>query len=380
MYPQAIPNTHTRSATNPRMLHTRTKKHKRKTNKALWNAFDTANDTAGSKPPLTISPSAPQCVHSADRGERTACDNCDAPVRVTELGFLACSNPKCGVMFTDTLDRSAEWRYFGDSGGADPTRCGMPVSDLLEQSSYGCKVFVNSRSSHQMRLISRYTEWQSMPHAEKTRYNDFEFIKTMAGNAGIPKIIIDDALRFHKRIAGQRSFRALNRDGIIAASIYIAARINGCPRSAKEIAGIFHLDTTSATKGCKNAITILGGLESGASEAERTKLHTIRPVSFIGRYCSKLGINAELTRVCLLVALKIEKQRLITDNHSDTIAAGVVYFISQVCNLNMCKKDINLATGVSEPSINKCYNKMDAMRAALVPSAILEKYAGVDVE
>ena len=68
---------------------------------------------------------------------------------------------------------------------------------------------------------------------------------------GIPKIIVDEALRQHKKLSEEKTFRGDNRDGIIAASIYIAARIHKYPRTAKEIASIFHLDNTSATKGVK---------------------------------------------------------------------------------------------------------------------------------
>ena len=54
------------------------------------------------------------------------------------------------------------------------------------------------------------------------------------------------------KISKQKTFRGLNRHGIIAASIYISCSINNYPRTAKEIATIFNLDCTSATKGCKN--------------------------------------------------------------------------------------------------------------------------------
>jgi transcription initiation factor TFIIB len=347
-----------------------TKKTRRKSHKDLWNSFEKMKQDKDKEVDV-------ECIYSADKSERTKCDNCHNPVQVTELGFLACTNSKCGMLFTDTLDQTAEWRFYGsgDSNSQDPTRCGMPVSDLLEKSSYGCKVFTNSRSSYQMKKISRYTEWQSMPHSEKTRYDDFEHIKTMANNAGIPKIIIDDALRYHKKISGQKTFRALNRDGIIAASIYIAARINNCPRTAKEIATIFHLENTAATRGCKNATTIINKMENNEFEADKTNLCKIRPVAFIERYCSKLKMNKELTRVCQFVAMKIEHQRLIPENVPDSIAAGVVYFVSQTCNLNLCKNDIYVVTDVSPVTITKCFKKLEKFGEQLLPKMIQEKYA-----
>ena len=83
-------------------------------------------------------------------------------------------------------------------------------------------------------------------------------------------MIVDTAIRYHKNISEQKTFRGLNRDGIIAASIYISCRINGNPRTAREIATIFHLDNTSATKGCKNAQAIINNLEKDMVNKDKT--------------------------------------------------------------------------------------------------------------
>jgi hypothetical protein len=111
------------------------------------------------------------------------------------------------------------------------------------------------------RKIRRYTEWQSMPYKEKSQYDDFQRIKKLSSTAGISKKIVEDALRYHKKISSLKTFRGINRDGVIAASIYIASRINGFPRTAKEIAAIFKLDNTAATRGCKNAVYLLNKIE-----------------------------------------------------------------------------------------------------------------------
>ena len=124
-----------------------------------------------------------------------------------------------------------------------------------------------------MRKIRRYTEWQSMPYKEKSQYDEFERIKMMSHSAGIPKIIIDEALRQHKKISEMKTFRGCNRDGIIAASVYIAGRIHNNPRTPKEIATIFKLDNTSSTKGCKNAVHLLNKMESNKTNTDKTHFH-----------------------------------------------------------------------------------------------------------
>ena len=253
----------------------------------------------------------------------------------------------------------------------------MPINPLLEESSYGCKVLCCGPMSYEMRKIRRYTEWQSMPYKEKSQYDEFQTITLMAQNAGIPKMIIDDAVVYHKKISEyELTFRGDNRDGIIAASIYISCRVNNYPRTAKEIASIFRLDVTSATKGCKNALAIINNLEKDMDNKDKTNFGKTKPEAFIERYCSKLNINIELTKLCQFISMKIEKLNIMPENTPPSIAAGVVYFVSQICKLNISKRDIKNVSETSEVTINKCFKKLEKISSSdsIIPAAILKKY------
>jgi transcription initiation factor TFIIB len=316
-----------------------------------------------------------ECVYR-NTGEREICEACSSNLVTTDEGFLACTNTKCGIIYKDMLEQGAEWRYYGadDTQSSDPTRCGMPINPLLHESSFGCKVICGGKTSYEMRKIRRYTEWQGMPYREKSQYDEFQKITILASQAGIPKLIVDDAMRYHKRISEAKTFRGLNRDGIIAASIYVAARINNYPRTAKEIATIFNLDNTSATKGCKNAISIINELEHEMDNSDKTNLCQTTPIAFIDRYCSKLNINAELTKLCKFVAVRIQKNNLIPENTPHSIAGGIVYFVAQICNVNISKKAVSNISEISEVTINKCFKKLSSMTDQLIPKTILEKY------
>jgi len=337
----------------------------------LWNIFETEIvNPDKQKQPL-------ECLYRSI-ADREHCEQCKYNLIYSDEGFLVCPNDKCGIIYKDILDHSPEWRYYGadDNQHSDPTRCGMPINPLLEESSFGCKVLCIGKSSYEMRKIRRYTEWQSMPYKEKSQYDEFQRITIMAQNAGIPKLIIDDAIRYHKKISEyDQTFRGDNKDGIIAASIYISCRINNYPRTAKELATIFHLDVTSATHGCKNVQLILNQLEKDMDNKEKTLFCKTKPEAFIERYCSKLNINSELTKLCQFIAIKIEKNNLMPENTPHSIAAGVVYFISQLCKLNISKKDVKNVSEISEVTINKCYKKLEKMTEELVPSIILKKYS-----
>jgi|LauGreSBDMM110SN_4_FD.fasta_scaffold02326_3 transcription initiation factor TFIIB len=351
------------------------KSKKRKTNtidrKQLWNIFDNEIENPDKqKMPL-------ECIYRSS-GNREMCERCESILAFSDEGFLTCTNSKCGIIYKDLVDQSAEWRYYGadDNQNSDPTRCGMPINPLLQESSFGCKVLCIGPMSYEMRKIRRYTEWQSMPYKEKSQYDEFQIITTMAQHAGMPKMIIDDAIRYHKKISEyELTFRGDNRDGILAASIYISCRINNFPRTAKEIASIFHLDVTSATKGCKNAVAIINNLEKDMDNKEKTNLGQTKPEAFIERYCSKLNINNELTKVCQFISMKITKSNIMPENTPPSIAAGVVYFISQICKLNISKRDVKNVSETSEVTINKCYKKLEKIKDELIPATILKKYS-----
>jgi transcription initiation factor TFIIB len=325
------------------------------------------------KPDISV-----ECLYRKS-GIRENCEVCSSEVVLTDDGFLTCKNPACSILYKDeSLDQSAEWRYYGadDNQNNDPTRCGMPVNPLLKESSYGCKVMCEGGSySQDMMKIRRYTEWQSMPYREKAQYDMFQKITIFAQNKGISKMIIDEALRVHKRISEHKTFRSLNRDGVVGASIYIACKIHNCPRTPKEIASIFNLDNTSATKGCKNAVSIINELESNLDNSEKTNFCKTKPEAFIERYCSRLAINDELTKLCQFIAVMIEKQNMIPENTPHSIASGIIYFVACMCHLPISKKDVNRVSDMSEVTINKCYKKLYDMRDKLIPKMILAKYA-----
>ena len=116
-------------------------------------------------------------------------------------------------------------------------------------------------------------------------------------------------------------------------------------------------------------------MEEDNNTIDKTKFHQTKPTAFIERYCSRLNLNKELTMVCKFVARKIEQNNIIPENTPHSVAAGIVYFVSQTCNLNISKKNVNNVSEISEVTINKCYKKLEKMKSELIPSIIINKYA-----
>ena len=65
-------------------------------------------------------------------------------------GMIICKC--CNNVISNIID-TAEWRFYGanDSKSSDPTRCGMPVNQLLPESSVGS--FISTRGGRKNQCI-----------------------------------------------------------------------------------------------------------------------------------------------------------------------------------------------------------------------------------
>ena len=324
-------------------------------------------------------------LYNSSQNKSTECDggkciHCDGIVMIDSImRIFICTNPKCAVLYRERIDSSAEWRWYNsdDANHSDPTRCGLPTNPLLYESSFGCSVAMRRGMSWQMRKIKQYTDWQAMPYREKAIYEEFQTIITHASLAGIPKMIIEDAMHIHKRISDNKTFRGSNRDGIIAASIYLSCKMNHSPRTSREIATIFHLEVSNATKGCKNAMSVMNdnvNTHSGelSSIDSMYTSHDISPSTFIERFCSRLQITHEFTMLAKFIAMKVNSS--ISENTPHSIAVSIIYLIIHVFSLDISKRTVANVTDISEVTINKCFKKLYAMKNELIPDVMLKKY------
>eukprot|EP00798_Chlamydomonas_sp_ICE-L_P019696 gene19696-26387_t len=261
---------------------------------------------------------------------------------------------KCGTMMDRFIDQGAEWRYFGnnDTKGKDPSRCGMPNSDLLPEGSLSTYVGMSSgKCNKNLMRITRYQLWNSMPYKERSLFNAIEHLTVKAVNCGVCPSIIDEAKVLYKRVFEMQLSRGDNRTGLLASSIYIVCKNNKVPRSAKEIADMFHVKTTTITRNCKKF-----------QELMNIKLESSLPSDYVSRFCSQLQIDQDLQSICIKVVQRIQENKLMTDNSPPSIVAGTIYFVCAQHNVSVAKKLIADTCGVSEVTVNKCYKTIFGMK------------------
>jgi transcription initiation factor TFIIB len=291
------------------------------------------------------------------------CKVCNSEDVVLDDGNYVCRS--CSTLLDRYIDAQAEWRYYGseDSKGSDPTRCGMPVNDLLPNSSLGSIISNQSNESYDMKLIRKYHMWNSMSYKERSLYNIFDNITVNAANNGIPNSIIEEAKAFYKKLSEAKISRGDNRSGLIASSIYMSCKSNKVPRSTKEIAKIFNLKVTTMTRGCKKFQDIMN-----------MNLDSSCPVDFIHRFSSKLNMSKDIKDLCKHVVEKADELNIVSENTPPSIAAASIYLCSVLCNLNIQKKDLASACEISQVTLTKCYKKLHTQRGLLFPKEAILMY------
>ena len=79
----------------------------------------------------------------------------------------------------------------------------------------------------------------------------------------------------------------------------------------------------------------------------------------------------------MFVSMKIQKEDLIPENTPNSVAAGIVFFVAQCCNLNISKQQVHTVSEISEVTINKCFKKLEKLEKIepMIPNQIKKKYS-----
>ena len=264
-----------------------------------------------------------------------------------------CLNTICNI------SDSPEWRYYGsnDSKNSDPTRCGMPVNNLLPESSVGSSISFNSNGKT-MNQIRKYQQYNQMPYKERSLYKVFCDIATICKKSNLPTKIQEEAKSLYKIVSATKISRGSNRQGIIAACVYFACKECNVPRSSKEVSEMFNLSVTVMTKGVKKCQEII--FMNKSNKQRLTTKNSIQPIDFIDRFCNKLELTNEeqideIKEICNIAI----RNNIITENTPPSIASGSVYFYIKYKGLEINRKNISDVCKISEVTINKCSKKLE---------------------
>jgi len=288
------------------------------------------------------------------------CDKVDN--HIINNGLILCKG--CNTTISNIIS-GPEWRYYGtnDTRSSDPTRCGMPINQLLPESSVGTSISYRGGNIDMFRM-RRYQQWNGMPYKERSLLKVFEGITRKCTANDLPSIITSEAHSLYKIVSATKISRGANRCGIIAACVYFSCKINKVPRSTNEIADIFDITVPVMTKGCKKFQEIMQINKVDINRINDTT--TISMDDFIERFCSKLNLSKEDIINIKDISRLAQLHNLVNENTPPSMAAGCIFLYIKLCKLTIHKKHISDICKISEVTINKCYKKLEPHTTKLI--------------
>jgi transcription initiation factor TFIIIB Brf1 subunit/transcription initiation factor TFIIB len=117
-----------------------------------------------------------------------------------------------------------------------------------------------------------------MSSSDRALVNAFKEISNMADRINLPRTIVDRANNLFKQVHDGKNLKGRSNDAIASASLYIACRQEGVPRTFKEICAVSKISKKEIARCFKLILNVFD-----------TSMDIIKTEDFMSRFCANLG-------------------------------------------------------------------------------------------
>ena len=295
------------------------------------------------------------------------CIICKSPLNmITDpaSGEIFCSN--CGMVICDKTEESGrpEWRNFEDSQqekNKKLRRTGRPLSlarhDMglytiigqTDKDARGQKLDVSMRSS-----IERLRRWdyrsQVYSSTDRNLMQAFNELDRLKDKLGLSDAIIEKTAYIYRKAQERGLVRGREIYSVLAATVYIACREMGTPRTLKGIAAISNIKRKDIARNYRRLVIEL-----------EVKVPIVEPIKCISRIANKVDIGQKTKRQAMNIMSDITKRGGISAGKNPMgLAATVLYLSSRITGEeeNMAQKVFAEAAGVTDVTIRNIFKSI----------------------
>jgi transcription initiation factor TFIIB len=117
-----------------------------------------------------------------------------------------------------------------------------------------------------------------MSSSDRALVNAFKEISNMADRINLPRTIVDRANNLFKQVRDGKNLKGRSNDAIASASLYIACRQEGVPRTFKEICAVSKISKKEIARCFKLILNVFD-----------TSMDIIKTEDFMSRFCANLS-------------------------------------------------------------------------------------------
>jgi transcription initiation factor TFIIB len=278
-------------------------------------------------------------VNMSDRIRK--CPECGSKNIITDSRHAELYCADCGIVITENIvDLGPEWRSYDEEQASKRIRTGPPMSYRIHDKGLGTPTPGLPARTRRLRGIS-------IDSSDKTLAFALVEIDRMACALGLPNNIKEAASVLYRRAMKRGLIKGRSIEELVSAMIYITCRQYGVPRTLKEIAEV----SRSPLKKIRRAyIFLLRKLE--------IKLAPADPARYIPRFCSKLGLSAEIRERAMLILKDDEGTGMAKGWGPIGTAAAAIYIATVLSGEYRTEKEIAKVAGTTEITIRDRYKEL----------------------
>jgi len=287
------------------------------------------------------------------------CPECgsDKVIRDYDAGEIVCMD--CGyVVATKLADRGPEWRAFDDEQRAKRTRVGAPMTYTIHDKGLSTMIDWHDRDIYGKRLspgqkaqVYRLRKWQRRIRVSDATERNIAFalseISKISNGINLPKNIVETASVIYRKAVKERLIRGRSIQGVTAASIYVACRKCGLPRTLEEIAQASNLNKKEVGRSYRFLIKELDYF-----------IPPLKPSQCITKFSNQLTMPGKVEEIAHKILTTAKELKLTSGRGPTGIAAAASYIASVLTGERKTQREIAEIAQVTEVTIRNRYKEL----------------------
>jgi transcription initiation factor TFIIB len=255
------------------------------------------------------------------------------------------------VISENLLSQGKEWRSFDTVEGANRARTGTPTS--LAFHDMGLSTVIGKEATDasgnvidtgtRMRM-SRLRTWdnRSQVHSstERSLQKAFSILSRLKDRLGLPNHITEKAAYTYRKAQERGLIRGDTIDSVLAASIYVAARQSGVPRTLEEISEISDVKLKHAARSYRRIATQLD-----------IKAPMIDLSKYIMKIANKLGFDEKIKRKALELMEQAQKKNIHVGKDPISMATSILYLVNVAEGHHKTQSEVAKSAGITEVTV-----------------------------
>jgi transcription initiation factor TFIIB len=287
------------------------------------------------------------------------CNKSNTAITDPESGEIICSN--CGVVISERIEddiHKEKSRAYTLEEADKKARTGAPAS--LARHDRGLYTIIgrdNKDASGQVlnptmrSTIERLRAWDSriQIHSPKDRNLNraFQQLDRLKEKLGLSDAIIEKAAYIYRKVQERKLIRGRTIDGMLAASVYIACREMGTPRTVKDIATVSNVKYKNIARNYRILVFELG-----------IKIPAVDPMKCIAKVANTLTLSEKTKHQALNIMGKVLKKEITAGKDPMGLAATVIYVSGLKTGEKIHQTTIAAASGVTEVTIRNRFKDL----------------------